>query len=112
MRASSSQLLLSIDVTSWSDQVGSEGDWSSWRSQLFLKDDQNGHNSALQGFKRRDVVSEHGSATRDREVCWEDAQLCRPAQEAQGGLGDDLEEADDADDDSDSALDADVKIVI
>ena len=34
-----------------------------------------------------------------------DAQLCRPAQKAQGGLGDDLEEADDA-------LDADVKIVI
>ena len=82
------------------------------------KDDQNGHNSALQGFKRRDVVSEHGSATRDREVRGEDAQLCRPAQKAQGGLGDDLEDADDAadaDDDSDSALDADdsdVKIVL
>ena len=106
MRASSSQLLLSIDVTSRGHQVGArELDHNDDHN---CKDDQNGHNSALQGFKRRDVVSEHGSATRDREVCWEDAQLCRPAQKAQGGLGDDLEEADDALD----ADDADVKIVI
>ena len=74
---------------------------------LIPKDNHDPHND-IQGVQRRNVVSEHGSATRDREVRWEDAQLCRPAQEAQGGLADDLEDADDADD----APDADVNIVI
>ena len=52
---------------------------------LIPKDNHDPHND-IQGVQRRNVVSEHGSPARDREVRRENAQLCRTAQKAEGWL--------------------------